>query len=143
MFASQITKVVKLPTVKPAPSVTIRALSGRAKERAQQATLGRAARMHETVGGAKVFAEIQKMGEARVRGTDTDDDGDKSSSYDKQTTLVEGIVSWTAKAEVTPDTIADLEADVADLVFREILILSRVPVTAADVKAQEHDRKNA
>ena len=60
MFASRITKEVRIGK----DTVTIRALSGRAKERAQQATMTRAASMLAQVGGAAVMAEI----EARRRG---------------------------------------------------------------------------
>ena len=67
MFSSRVTKAIKTPT-KPQYTVTIRQLSGRAKERCQQATLAKAADMMQRVGGAAVFDQIRQMGgEDKVR----------------------------------------------------------------------------
>ena len=139
MFASRITKEIETPT-DPAYTVTIRQLSGRAKARCQEAVISRAAGLVERIGGAQAFAEIQKLGgEREVREAV---DRDPAQSYDQPTVLVEGIVSWTATEDVTPEQIDDLEPETSDLLFREILRLSRIAVTAADTADDEAARKN-
>ena len=60
MFASRKTKAIDTPT-DPAYTVTIKALSGRAKQRAATAVLAHAAEMIQAVGGAEVFAQINSM----------------------------------------------------------------------------------
>ena len=141
MFSSRVTKAIKTPT-KPQYTVTIRQLSGRAKERCQQATLATAADMMQRVGGAAVFDQIRQMGgEDKVR--EQVEDHDPTAAYDRDQVLLDGVVSWTATEAVTPDTLADLEEPTSDLLFREILRLSKVPLNDADVKAQDRDRKNA
>ena len=141
MFSSRVTKAIKTPT-KPQYTVTIRQLSGRAKERFQQATLAKAADMMQRVGGAAVFDQIRQMGgEDKVR--EQVEDHDPTAAYDRDQVLLDGVVSWTADEPVTADTLADLEDPTSDLLFREILQLSKVALNDADVKAQDRDRKNA
>ena len=141
MFSSRVTKAIKTPT-KPQYTVTIRQLSGRAKERCQQATLAKAADMMQRVGGAAVFDQIRQMGgEDKVR--EQVEDHDPTAAYDRDQVLLDGVVSWTADEPVTADTLADLEDPTSDLLFREILRLSKVALNDADVKAQDRDRKNA
>ena len=141
MFSSRVTKAIKTPT-KPQYTVTIRQLSGRAKERCQQATLAKAADMMQRVGGAAVFDQIRQMGgEDKVR--EQVEDHDPTAAYDRDQVLLDGVVSWTADEPVTADTLADLEEPTSDLLFREILRLSKVALNDADVKAQDRDRKNA
>ena len=141
MFSSRVTKAIKTPT-KPQYTVTIRQLSGRAKERCQQATLAKAADMMQRVGGAAVFDQIRQMcGEDKVR--EQVEDHDPTAAYDRDQVLLDGVVSWTADEPVTADTLADLEDPTSDLLFREILQLSKVALNDADVKAQDRDRKNA
>ena len=141
MFSSRVTKAIKTPT-KPQYTVTIRQLSGRAKERCQQATLAKAADMMQRVGGAAVFDPIrQNGGEDKVR--EQVEDHDPTAAYDRDQVLLDGVVSWTADEPVTADTLADLEDPTSDLLFREILQLSKVALNDADVKAQDRDRKNA
>ena len=138
MFASRITKEVRIGE----DTVTIRALSGRAKERAQQATMTRAAGMLAQVGGAAVMAEITKLGgEDAVRSAPSE--RDPASAFDQQTVLREGIISWPADEPVTDETVGDLETEAADLLCREILILSRIALTDADKKTATRKRKNA
>ena len=141
MFSSRVTKAIKTPT-KPQYTVTIRQLSGRAKERCQQATLAKAADMMQRVGGAAVFDQIRQMGgEDKVR--EQVEDHDPTAAYDRDQVLLDGVVSWTADEPVTADTLADLEDPTSDLLFREILQLSKEALNDADVKAQDRDRKNA
>ena len=141
MFSRRVTKAIKTPT-KPQYTVTIRQLAGRAKERCQQATLAKAADMMQRVGGAAVFDQIRQMGgEDKVR--EQVEDHDPTAAYDRDQVLLEGVVSWTADEPVTADTLADLEDPTSDLLFREILQLSKVALNDADVKAQDRDRKNA
>ena len=141
MFSSRVTKAIKTPT-KPQYTVTIRQLSGRAKERCQQATLAKAADMMQRVGGAAVFDQIRQMGgEDKVR--EQVEDHDPTAAYDRDQVLLDGVVSWTADEPVTADTLADLEDPTSDLLFREILQLSKVALNDADVKAQDRARKNA
>ena len=141
MFSSRVTKAIKTPT-KPQYTVTIRQLSGRAKERCQQATLAKAADMMQRVGGAAVFDQIRQLGgEDKVR--EQVEDHDPTAAYDRDQVLLDGVVSWTADEPVTADTLADLEDPTSDLLFREILQLSKVALNDADVKAQDRDRKNA
>ena len=141
MFSSRVTKAIKTPT-KPQYTVTIRQLSGRAKERCQQATLAKAADMMQRVGGAAVFDQIRQMGgEDKVR--EQVEDHDPTAAYDRDQVLLDGVVSWTADEPVTADTLADLEDPTSDLLFREILQLSKVALNDADVTAQDRDRKNA
>jgi len=139
MFSSRIKKDIDTPT-DPSYVVTIRQLSGRQRERCQQAVLKKAAELITNIGGAAAFGEIQRLGgEKSVRDKA---DRDPSSSYDREQVLVEGVLSWTADEEVTPETIGDLEAGTSDLLFREILRLSRVAVTEADAEADEVAAKN-
>ena len=141
MFSSRVTKAIKTPT-KPQYTVTIRQLSGRAKERCQQATLAKAADMMHPVGGAAVFDQIRQMGgEDKVR--EQVEDHDPTAAYDRDQVLLDGVVSWTADEPVTADTLADLDDPTSDLLVREILRLSKVALNDADVKAQDRDRKNA
>jgi len=51
-------------------------------------------------------------------------------------------VRWTASEDVTPEQIDDLEPETSDLLFREILRLSRIAVTADDVATDEAAAKN-
>ena len=141
MFSSRVTKAIKTPT-KPQYTVTIRQLSGRAKERCQQATLAKAADMMQRVGGAAVFDQIRQMG-GEDKGREQVEDHDPTAAYDRDQVLLDGVVSWTADEPVTADTLADLEDPTSDLLFREILQLSKVALNDADVKAQDRDRKNA
>ena len=141
MFSSRVTKAIKTPT-KPQYTVTIRQLSGRAKERCQQATLAKAADMMQRVGGAAVFDQIRQMG-GEDKGREQGEDHDPTAAYDRDQVLLDGVVSWTADEPVTADTLADLEDPTSDLLFREILQLSKVALNDADVKAQDRDRKNA
>ena len=141
MFSSRVTKAIKTPT-KPQYTVTLRQLSGRAKERCQQAPLAKAADMMQRVGGAAVFDQIRQMGgEDKVR--EQVEDHDPTAAYDRDQVLLDGVVSWTADEPVTAATLADLEDPTSDLLFREILRLSKVALNDADVKAQDRDRKNA
>ena len=71
------------------------------------------------------------------------EDHDPTAQYDRDQVLLDGVVSWTATEAVTPDTLADLEEPTSELLFREILRLSKVPLNDADVKAQDRDRKKA
>lgn len=140
MFSSRKTREITTPS-DPSYVVTIRQLSGRRKERCQQAVLEKAATLIASIGGAAAFGEIQKIGgERAVRDEAARDPG---SSYDQQQVLIEGIVGWTADEPLTPETIADLEVETGDLLFREILRLSRVAVTSADVDADADAAKNA
>lgn len=140
MFASRITTTVQTPS-DPSYKVTIRALSGRAKERCQQATLHKAATMVQQMGGAAMLEQIQKMGgEKAVK--DEVEDKDPTAGFDRDQVLIDGVVSWSAKEPVTPETLADLESDTSEILFLEILKLSNVAVTANDKKRQDKKRKN-
>ena len=140
MFSSKVTKEVKTPST-PSYTVTIKALSGRAKERCQQATIGKAAEMMQSVGGAAIFEQIRQMGgEQAVK--DQVEERDPKAAFDREQTLIDGVVKWAAKSPVTPDTLNDLEADTADFLFVEILRLSKIPISEDDIAKQDVDRKN-
>ena len=140
MFSSKITKEVKTPST-PSYTVTIKALSGRAKERCQQATIGKAAEMMQSVGGAAIFEQIRQMGgEQAVK--DQVEERDPKAAFDREQTLIDGVVKWSAKPPVTPETLNDLEADTADFLFVEILRLSKIPISEDDIATQDVDRKN-
>ena len=140
MFSSKITKEVKTPST-PSYTVTIKALSGRAKERCQQATIGKAAEMMQSVGGAAIFEQIRQMGgEQAVK--DQVEERDPKAAFDREQTLIDGVVKWSAKPPVTPDTLNDLEAETADFLFVEILRLSKIPISEDDIAKQDVDRKN-
>jgi hypothetical protein len=140
MFSSKVTKEVKTPST-PSYTVTIKALSGRAKERCQQATIGKAAEMMQSVGGAAIFEQIRQMGgEQAVK--DQVEERDPKAAFDREQTLIDGVVKWSAKPPVTPDTLNDLEADTADFLFVEILRLSKIPISEDDIAKQDVDRKN-
>ena len=97
--------------------------------------------MVEQMGGAAVLEQIQNLGgEKAVK--DEVEDKNPAAAFDKDQVLMDGVVSWTAKEPVTPDTLGDLEGDTSDVLFKEILRLSNVPVTADDVTKQEKKRKN-
>jgi hypothetical protein len=139
MFSSRVTKEITTPT-DPAYVVTIRQLSGHQKARCQQAVLKKSVELITDIGGAGAFAEIQRLGgEKAVR---AQADRDPGASYDHEQVLIEGILSWTAPEEKTPETIGDLEPETSDLLFYEILRLSRVAVTRADVETDEVAAKN-
>jgi len=140
MFASRITATVDTPST-PSYKVTIRALSGRAKERCQQATLQKAASMVQSMGGAKMLEQIQQMGGEKAV-EEQAEAKDPSAGFDTDQVLIDGVVSWSAKEPVTPDTLADLEGETSTFLVREILRLSNVAVTADDKKAQAKKRKN-
>lgn len=141
MFSSKVTKEVKTPST-PSYTVTIKALSGRAKERCQQATIGKAAELMQSVGGAAIFEQIRQMGgEQAVK--DEVEERDPKAAFDREQTLIDGVVKWSAKIPVTPDAINDLEAETADFLFVQILRLSKVPINAEDITTQDADRKNA
>lgn len=140
MFSSKVTKEVKTPST-PSYTVTIKALSGRAKERCQQATIGKAAEMMQSVGGAAIFEQIRQMGgEQAVK--DQVEERDPKAAFDREQTLIDGVVKWSAKPPVTPETLNDLEADTADFLFVEILRLSKIPISEDDIAKQDVDRKN-
>ena len=140
MFSSKVTKEVKTPST-PSYPVTIKALSGRAKERCQQATIGKAAEMMQSVGGAAIFEQIRQMGgEQAVK--DQVEERDPKAAFDREQTLIDGVVKWSAKPPVTPETLNDLEADTADFLFVEILRLSKIPISEDDIAKQDVDRKN-
>ena len=140
MFSSKVTKEVKTPST-PSYTVTIKALSGRAKERCQQATIGKAAEMMQSVGGAAIFEQIRQMGgEQAVK--DQVEERDPKAAFDREQTLIDGVVKWSAKPPVTPETLNDLEADTADFLFVEILRLSKIPISEDDIATQDVDRKN-
>ena len=140
MFSSKVTKEVKTPST-PSYTVTIKALSGRAKERCQQATIGKAAEMMQSVGGAAIFEQIRQMGgEQAVK--DQVEERDPKAAFDREQTLIDGVVKWSAKSPVTTDTLNDLEADTADFLFVEILRLSKIPISEDDIATQDVDRKN-
>ena len=97
--------------------------------------------MVQQMGGAAMLEQIQKMGgEKAVR--DEAETSDPTSGFDRDQVLIDGVVKWTAKEPVTPETLADLEQATSDLLFSEILKLSNVAVTADEVKAQDVKRKN-
>ena len=138
MFAGRTTKTIDLGS---GDSVTIKALSGRAKHRSQEAILTKAADLLSRVGGPSGVAESTKLG-----GADTvrqSADRDPTSAFDQRQVLIDGIVSWSADVPVSDEAIDDLESEIADQLFREILTLSRVPVSAEAQGALEADRKNA
>ena len=140
MFSSKVTKEVKTPST-PSYTVTIKALSGRAKERCQQATIGKAAEMMQSVGGSAIFEQIRQMGgEQAVK--DQVEERDPKAAFDREQTLIDGVVKWSAKPPVTPDTLNDLEAETADFLFVEILRLSKIPISEDDIAKQDVDRKN-
>ena len=140
MFASRRTKEIETPT-KPSYTVTIKALSGRAKERSQQAVLGKAAQLVETVGGAKIFAALQQLGgEDAVR--EEARETNPTAAFDRDQVLVDGIVKWSAPEELNAETIGDLEEDVSELLFVEILRLSKIPTSSSEVDADKERRKN-
>ena len=137
MFSSRITKAITVGEFE----VTIRALSGRAKARAQEAVIEKAAGLLQRVGGADVIQQITAMGgERAVRDAA---ERDPASSYDQTSVLTDGIVSWTAPEPVDAETIDDLDADAADTLFRAILTLSKVAVSADAAAAIEAEAKNA
>lgn len=135
MFASRKTKAIDTPT-DPAYTVTIKALSGRAKQRAATAVLAHAAEMIQAVGGAEVFAQINSMSSGE-RAQERRAAADPAAQYDRDQLLVEGIVAWSAPEELTPEAVGDLEEATADLLHREICALSGIPRSAADVEAAE------
>ena len=148
MFASRITKTVTTPS-DPQYDVVIRRLSGRKLEKAQMAVMFGGVDLMQKVGGADVMRQIQTLGgaEAVRRSGETN----PSQRYDRTEVLRAGIVTWATTGSAQPDGLAsdddraalvdDLEEPVADFLFREVLRLSRVAVTEADVEELETAQK--
>lgn len=79
-------------------------------------------------------------GEQAVK--DQVEERDPKAAFDREQTLIDGVVKWSAKPPVTPDTLNDLEAETADFLFVEILRLSKIPISEDDIATQDVDRKN-
>lgn len=141
MFASRVTKIVTTVS-EPPYAVTIRRLSWRQIQQAQRAVFRQGLELlNETAGGdviAKAFKQLQELGgEAAIREQTATAEKDPGRNYDRATVLKAGILTWTevGSTDTPPDKrpaaeiealVDDLEEDVAEQLFREILRMSHV-----------------
>ena len=141
MFASDVTKEIITPS-EPSYTVTIRRLSGRKLQRAHMATMREAGAVVADVGGKEVFDTLKAMGGEESARKRSAEEVPADRRFDRTQVLRDGIVSWSAERQVDKAAIDDLEQETADMLFREILTLSRVTLTAADVHAAEEQEGN-
>ena len=129
MFASKRTRTV--PTEY--GDVVIKALGWRKLDRARQAVLAEAQAQLMAMGGPSVMAAFQDAGgEDSVREAAKEQLGEERL-YHQAGILSDGVVSIDG-VDVDTDAVDDLDQDVAVLLFREILTLSRVAVSPEEAK---------
>lgn len=124
MFASKVKKTLTIldDEGKEIP-VNIRKLSRRALHAAAMARQEAVAALARTM-GAEAIKAYQEGKAARQETEKTLDPAEaRFQSYDVETVLAEGIESWGNPTPVK-EGIADLDEDTADLIFREVIILS-------------------
>lgn len=123
-----ITRQIEVPH-EPGQFFVVRKLSWQQLEEAQEARVDATLRRLAETG--KAFASLRDLrADAAVA------DPDPLNAFDRATLLRHGVVAWSYDAEVTPETLADLDEPTAAWAAREILALATAP-------RSEADRKNA
>jgi hypothetical protein len=137
MFASKITKTLEVMDDAGQPvSVTIRKLSRRSLEAASQARQSNVARVAREM-GAEMVRAYQDREAAKDEATKVLDPAEaRFTAYDVETTLVNGIMEWSAPVSV-PEGVADLDEETSDTLFKAIITLSvPTPEERAEVEGK-------
>ncbi len=140
MFASKHTQVVNLPS-DPSVAVTIRRLSWLQRQDARKVSQQTSAKDIASM-GADVLAYFRTMEEAEQQRKVAAGEAiapapvDPLATHDMLTVLVCGVKSWSVEVPVSKETLADLEADDAEFLARQILGMT------PGVAQTEADRKN-
>jgi hypothetical protein len=147
-FASHTTKVLELP-FDPPQTVTIRRLPGRHLEAAGRERVFARMDAIRRMGGPRwqkdlqsaIAQEEQEAAASTVAPEPVVEaapaPADPLLDYDKQVLVAHGVVAWSYPDPVTPERIADLDADAVDWIAREVLRLTKPALfqTPADVEA--------
>lgn len=125
IFASRVQQTIDVP-MDPPHTVTIQKLAGRHVEQARQERQFEFMAFAKRVGGVTEFKrELASTGDAdQVAERVAAVQHDPLRLYARSVVLEKGIKAWTYDDPPTPDTIADLDADAADWLFRAILALT-------------------
>jgi ribosomal protein L12E/L44/L45/RPP1/RPP2 len=126
-----------------AVDVVIRKLSHKSLEKAAEARQADVAKFARQAGpemmgvirdAAEAQAEAKAKTEDKKEPTEKERREARYQGFDRESTLVAGIESWTAP-EKLPDSIADLDESTANLLFHEIVDLSLGPLDPAEAEA--------
>ena len=141
IFASQTSATVALP-MDPPNTVTVRKLTGREVEAAQEAHRGSIAS-----GSARSWAAtFRRMLEKGASDPDVlKAVADPLLGYDRFVVVRDGLLSWAypqpIKSLTTPDALEDLDDEAVDFIATEILRLTK-PALFLTPEASEQARKN-
>jgi len=137
MFASSTKKELKFGD----GFITIRKLSGYqldlCREEAQARNVGHLRQLGGELLTAMNSAQMNKAAETLKEKKAETAAPDRYAGYDRQTTLKQGIVAWSA-GDVTDDKLRDLDEDTAQETFKEIIDLTTPPKVVAE-KREEKD----
>jgi len=144
MFASRVTSTVQVEDPDGFVSVVVRKLSALALEKAaetrQLTVIGFSSKMgSEMIKSFRDAADEKKTEEKPAELTANEKRKARYTSYDRQTVLNKGIVSWTAAEKLCPESIEDLDEQAAQQLCEAILDLS---LPAIDPAAEETKSKN-
>lgn len=87
-------------------TIDLRLLSWSQLEKARRAALVAAVERMREIGGVDGIADLQKLGTPSSNGAAP---SDPLAEYDRLALLKMGVVRWSYAAEVTPETLADLD----------------------------------
>jgi hypothetical protein len=131
-FARTVTKTMPFPGSE-AETVTIQKLGWKTLQDAANENQRKGIDLARQVGPGGLLKELSNAGgESEIR---KKTEADPFIQYDRGTLLERGIKAWTVSATVTPEEIAELDAETSEWLAREIYALSK-PRT-------EEERKNA
>lgn len=130
MFASQQKGEVTVDGV----AVQIRKLSARSLEKAQEARQAVVAKLFSSID----LSKVSRPEEAKQPDPKAQQEA-RYGSYDRSTVLHQGIMSWSATRDLTPDAVDDLEEEAADKIYRAILDLSLKPIGFDKNEAEKND----
>lgn len=143
MFASRVTSTVLVEDQDGSVSVVVRKLSAITLERAAE-TRAAAVATASSKWGAEMIRSFRDTGDDKKSAEPKPRDLEaerkaRYTSYDRQTVLGKGVVSWTAKERVCPDTIEDLDEQTSQQLHEAILDLS---LPSLDPVVEELKAKN-
>lgn len=104
MLTSGFVQTYEIPG-EPGMTIELRLLSWSQLEKARRVALVAAVERMREIGGADGIAELQKLGAPSSNGAPADPLGE----YDRLALLKMGVVRWSYDAEVTPETLGDLD----------------------------------
>lgn len=136
IFAADTTATWPIPS-DPTQTVTIRKLTGRELDRAQQEHLSALVSGRPARGWASVFTRAIKDGVS----TDAVVPHDPLNGFDRFTVIKSGLTGWTYPKPVTPEIIETLDDDAVEFLATEILRLTK-PSLFQTVAEQEGAQKN-